>query len=105
MNQRTHCAAECPAEGIVGRGANRHTYVITKRRFFRRFSCRAQELEKTREDFIYKTSSTDVAMIGICRKAYGRIAECQSKRDWKDGDETYAGMVEVSRALMKARRL
>ena len=25
----------------------------------------------------------------------------QSSRDWKDGDETYAGMVEVSRALMK----
>ena len=53
---------------------------------------------------MYKTSSTDVAMIGMCRKAYGRIADYQSSRDWKDGDETYAGMVEVSRALMKARR-
>ena len=75
----------------------------------------------------YKTSSADVAFIGMCRKAYGRIAGkyihsvvlvyeplhgiflssymlssgWQSSRDWKDGDETYAGMVEVSRALMK----
>ena len=36
-----------------------------------------------------------------CRKAYGRIAGFQSSRNWRDGDETYAGMVEVSRALMK----
>ena len=71
---------------------------------FRSFSCRAQKLEPTTEGVVYKTSSTDVAMIGMCRKAYGRIADYQSDRDWKDGDETYAGMVEVSRALMKARR-
>ena len=25
----------------------------------------------------------------------------QSSKDWKNGDATYAGMVEVSRALMK----
>ncbi len=25
----------------------------------------------------------------------------QSSKDWKDGDETYKGMVEVSRALMQ----
>lgn len=75
----------------------------------------------------YKTTATDVAFIGMCRKAYGRIAGrrptgflastrkrqgavdrrslfCagwQSSKDWKDGDTTYAGMVEVSRALMK----
>ena len=36
-----------------------------------------------------------------CRKSYGRIAGFQSSRDWRDGNETYAGMVEVSRALMK----
>ena len=39
--------------------------------------------------------------LACCRKAYGRIAGFQSSRDWRDGDETYAGMLEVSRALMK----
>ncbi len=53
------------------------------------------------EIFQYKTSSTDAAFIALCRKAYGNIAGWQSDRDWKDGDETYKGMVEVSRALMK----
>ena len=51
----------------------------------------------------YNTSATDAAFIGLCRKAYGNIAGWQSDRDWKDGDETYKGMVEVSRALMKVQ--
>ena len=42
--------------------------------------------------------------LACCRKAYGRIAGYQSSRDWRDGDETYAGMVEVSRALMKVSK-
>ena len=36
------------------------------------------------------------------RKAYGKLAGWQSERDWRNGPETYMGMVEVSRALMKA---
>ena len=51
--------------------------------------------------FQYTTSSTDAAFIALCRKAYGNIAGWQSDRDWNDGEETYKGMVEVSRALMK----
>ena len=35
------------------------------------------------------------------RKAYGNLAGWQSSRNWRNGKETYAGMVEVSRALMK----
>lgn len=35
------------------------------------------------------------------RKAYGELAGWQSNKSWWDGEETYAGMVEVSRALMK----
>ncbi len=51
----------------------------------------------------YVDSWSDIAFIALCRKAYGNIAGWQSQRDWKDGKETYAGMVEVSRALMKVR--
>ena len=58
--------------------------------------------ESVKDDVVqYKTSSTEAAFIAMCRKAYGSIAGWQSDRDWKDGDETYKGMVEVSRALMK----
>ena len=38
-------------------------------------------------------------------QAYARIAGWQSDRPWKDGPESYMGMVEVSKALMKARFL
>eukprot|EP00884_Botryococcus_braunii_P004294 jgi/Botrbrau1/13866/Bobra.0056s0099.1 len=51
----------------------------------------------------YNDTWSDVAFIALCRKAYGNIAGWQSPRGWTDGKETYAGMVEVSRALMKAR--
>ena len=37
-------------------------------------------------------------------QAYGNIAGWQSARSWKEGKETYRGMVEVSSALMKARQ-
>ena len=37
-------------------------------------------------------------------QAYGNIAGWQSTRSWKEGKETYRGMVEVSSALMKARQ-
>ena len=50
-----------------------------------------------------RDSPTDIAFIGICRVAYGRIAGWQSPRSWTDGGETFWGMVEVSRALMKGR--
>lgn len=48
-------------------------------------------------------SLTDVAFIGLCRIAYGNIAGWQSSRSWTDGGETFKGMVEVSRALMRGR--
>ena len=62
------------------------------------------EAPSSQADIVYKTSSTDVAFIAMCRKAYGSIAGWQSDRDWKNGDETYKGMVEVSRALMQASK-
>lgn len=65
-------------------------------------NCQATEDHKTKA-VEYKTSATDAAFIGLCRKAYGNIAGWQSERDWKDGDDTYKGMVEVSRALMKVQ--
>lgn len=37
----------------------------------------------------------------VARKAYGGLAGWQSSKSWWKGSETYAGMVEVSRALMK----
>ena len=64
----------------------------------------AQQLAASTEEVVYTTSATDVAFIGLCRKAYGAIANYQSDRDWKDGDNTYAGMVEVSRAMMQVCR-
>ena len=48
-------------------------------------------------------SLTDIAMINLCRVAYGNIAGWQSSRSWTDGPETVRGMVEVSRALMRGR--
>ncbi|CAD7702264.1 unnamed protein product, partial [Ostreobium quekettii] len=48
-------------------------------------------------------SLTDLAFVALCRRAYGRLAGWQSDRGWWDFGETYAGMVEVSRALMQGR--
>lgn len=53
------------------------------------------------EETSYNDTWSDIAFIALCRKAYGNIAGWQSPRSWADGKETYAGMVEVSRALMK----
>ena len=39
----------------------------------------------------------------MCRVAYGRLAGWQSDKGWTQGGETYAGMVDVSRALVRAR--
>lgn len=51
----------------------------------------------------HKDSLTDKAFIALCRLSYGRLAGWQSPRSWSDGEESYKGMVEVSRALMRAR--
>lgn len=56
-----------------------------------------------REKAIYRDSWTDIAFIAMCRKAYGSLAGWQSPRGWTRGEETFAGMVEVSRALMRGR--
>lgn len=49
----------------------------------------------------YQDTPTDLAFIALCRLAYGKLAGWQSPRPWSEGHETYAGMVEVSRALMR----
>jgi hypothetical protein len=51
----------------------------------------------------YNDSLTDILFIALCRRAYGALAGWQSPRSWTDGRETFSGMVEVSRALMKGR--
>lgn len=51
----------------------------------------------------YKDSPTDIAFINMCRVAYGNISGWQSERRWDDGVETFLGMIEVSRSLMKGR--
>jgi hypothetical protein len=51
----------------------------------------------------YKDSPTDIAFINMCRVAYGNISGWQSDRSWNDGAETFKGMIEVSRSLMKGR--
>ena len=57
------------------------------------------------EEVHYKDSWSDVQFINMCRRAYGNLAGWQSSRDWNDGEETYQGMLEVSRALMKVALL
>lgn len=49
----------------------------------------------------YNDTPSDLAFIALCRIAYGNLAGWQSSRSWTQGHETYAGMVEVSRALMR----
>ena len=49
----------------------------------------------------YTDSATDLAFIGMCRRAYGDLAGWQSDAGWDSGPETYRGMIAVSRALMQ----
>jgi len=49
----------------------------------------------------YKDSLTDVLFIALCRQAYGNLSGWQSPRGWLDGEETFKGMIDVSRSLMK----
>ncbi|CAG9464934.1 unnamed protein product [Pedinophyceae sp. YPF-701] len=55
------------------------------------------------ESVRYTDSATDLAFIGMCRKAYGNLAGWQSPRSFDDGEESFRGMVEVSRALMRGK--
>lgn len=48
----------------------------------------------------YDDSVTDLMFIALCRIAFGNKANWQSSQPWTTSD-TYQGMVEVSRALMK----
>ena len=52
---------------------------------------------------VYPDTLTDRAFIALCRLSYGKLAGWQSPRAWWDGPESYKGMVEVSRALMRGR--
>ena len=67
------------------------------------FIAKAQALppEGQQEEVEYKDTWSDVQFINMCRRAYGNLAGWQSSRDWENGEETYQGMLEVSRALMK----
>lgn len=71
------------------------------KRRFNRVEVEASQIPA--ESVEYKDTPTDIAFIALCRMAYGNIAGWQSKRSWTSGHETFAGMVEVSRALMKGR--
>lgn len=53
------------------------------------------------QPYEYHDSFTDVLFIALCRLSYGKLAGFQSQKGWSDGEETYKGMVEVSRALMQ----
>ena len=66
-----------------------------------RCNAQANPPEEQQEHVEYKDSWSDVQFINMCRRAYGSLAGWQSPRDWKNGPETYQGMIEVSRALMK----
>lgn len=55
------------------------------------------------KEVVYSDSWSDIAFIALCRIAYGNISGWQSSRSWTNGDETFKGMVEVSRALMRNR--
>ncbi len=57
--------------------------------------------EEQQEEVEYKDTWSDVQFINLCRRAYGNLAGWQSSKDWNNGEETYQGMLEVSRALMK----
>jgi hypothetical protein len=48
-------------------------------------------------------SVTDILFIAACRLFFGKKANFQSPRSWTNGDDTFRGMVEVSRALMKGK--
>lgn len=50
------------------------------------------------------TDPLSVAFIGLCRTAYGNLAGWQSPNDWRDPAATFAGMVDVSRALLRSKR-
>ena len=45
-----------------------------------------------------------VAFIALCRTAYGRLAGWQSPASWTDPEETFQGMTDVSRALLRSAR-
>lgn len=66
-----------------------------------RLKAQANPPEEAQQDVEYKDSWSDIQFINMCRTAYGNLAGWQSPRDWKEGAETYQGMIEVSRALMK----
>lgn len=66
-----------------------------------RCNAQANPSEEQQEDVEYKDTWSDVQFINMCRTAYGDLAGWQSPRDWNNGTETYQGMIEVSRALMK----
>lgn len=82
----------------------------------RRITCRASagqepgkpspndtNIASTAEKPTYNDSWTDILFIALCRQAYGNLSGWQSPRGWLDGPETFKGMVEVSRSLMRGR--
>ena len=50
---------------------------------------------------VCRDSRSDLFFIAMCRQAYGRLAGWQSPKNYEE--ESYEGMVEVSRALMRGR--
>lgn len=64
---------------------------------------RSEQPQNQQKRIEYKDSWTDIAFIGLCRLAYANLSGWQSPRSFTDGAETFTGMVEVSRSLMKGR--
>ena len=73
-----------------------------QRKTFRRAAVPAPKPSE-QADVEYVDTWSDVQFINMCRRAYGGPAGWQSPRSWEDGSETYQGMLEVSRALMKVK--
>ena len=91
---RGACAAARPVPHIVP-----HT---ARRRPASGAACVGGSNDQARE-VEYVDGPGDILFIALCRLAYGKLAGWQSPRSWTAGSETFKGMVEVSRALMKGR--
>lgn len=98
---RTLCSASRQTTPLTLLSLRSSTSARASRHQPMRCNAQANPPEQQQEDVEYKDSWSDIQFINMCRTAYGNLSGWQSPRDWKNGPETYQGMIEVSRALMK----
>ena len=98
---RTLCSASRQTTPLTLLSLRSSTSARASRHQPLRCNAQANPPEQQQEDVEYKDSWSDIQFINMCRTAYGNLSGWQSPRDWKNGPETYQGMIEVSRALMK----